>query len=269
MENAKFNKELQEISYLKQRVDKSLKNAPQGSMKAQMLHGKYPQYYVIDNSDDNHMNKYPNGRYIRKEDIRIAKAYAQKEYDMLFLKEITAIERKLRNAASNGNIIDLKNILNKLPEAKRRLINPYILPDDAFLNAWNELTSGKINSYPIKDGFTTEKGELVRPKSEKMIADRFFIRGINYKYEYALNLGDGGVIFPDFTILNMRNRKEIYLEHFGMMDSPEYCKSALEKIEKYERNGIYQGERLLITYESSLKPINMKGLDSLIERYML
>lgn len=53
-----------------------------------------------------------------------------------------------------------------------------------------------------------------------------------------------------------------------MMDNPEYCKSAIEKINMYEENGIYLGEKLFVTFESSLKPIDIKHLDSLLERIL-
>ena len=73
-------------------------------------------------------------------------------------------------------------------------------------------------------------------------------------------------MFPDFTILNVKKREEVYYEHFGMMDQLEYCKNALERIEQYENNGILLGERLFVTFECSQKAINLKQLDLLIDR---
>ena len=63
---------------------------------------------------------------------------------------------------------------------------------------------------------------------------------------------------PDFTVLNIRKRKELYLEHFGMMDNPAYAEKAINKIQMYEQNGIYVGEKLMLTYETSKNPINPK-----------
>ena len=46
----------------------------------------------------------------------------------------------------------------------------------------------------------TERGDLVRSKSELVIADKLFSRGIDYVYEQPLDLGGGRVRYPDFTI---------------------------------------------------------------------
>src|SRR5262249_14556225 len=46
----------------------------------------------------------------------------------------------------------------------------------------------------------TERGDIVRSKSELVIADKLHSRGIDYAYEQPLTLGDGRVRYPDFTI---------------------------------------------------------------------
>lgn len=106
-----------------------------------------------------------------------------------------------------------------------------------------------------EDGFETENGELVRSKSEKIIADKFFKHKIHYQYEKPLILFDGNhriKLHPDFTLLKKGDFQEYYHEHFGMMDTPDYCRSAIRKISLYRKNGIFEGERLFITFESSL-----------------
>lgn len=81
-----------------------------------------------------------------------------------------------------------------------------------------------------------------------------------------MRLKDDGIIFPDFTILRIKKREEVYLEHFGMMDNPEYCRKAIEKIERYEKNGIALGEKLFVVFESSLKSINIGQVELLLHR---
>lgn len=77
------------------------------------------------------------------------------------------------------------------------------------------------------------------------------------------------VIFPDFTLLNLRTRKTFYHEHFGMMDDPVYCQSAIWKINSYMSNGIFPGKGLLLTFESSDCPLDMRILDGLIDNYLI
>ena len=115
----------------------------------------------------------------------------------------------------------------------------------------------------------TEKGECVRSKSEKILADYFYRNNILYQYEKPLYLKGYGTIYPDFTFLSKKTRKEIYWEHEGMMDKPEYAKSAVKKIESYQRNGIHLGERLILTFETELTVLNSQIVEELVERYLV
>lgn len=113
--------------------------------------------------------------------------------------------------------------------------------------------------------FVTEKGERVRSKSEKIIADKLYMMGIPYRYEYPLVLNNGVIVYPDFTILRMPRRQEVYLEHFGMMDDMNYVDTTLFKINSYEKNDIYLGVNLFITYETSRQPFNTKKLNEMFK----
>ena len=110
----------------------------------------------------------------------------------------------------------------------------------------------------------TENGERVRSKSEKIIADKLHALGVPYRYEYPLVLDGNMKIYPDFTMLRMPEREEIYLEHFGLMDDEGYVEKVMWKLNTYERNGIYLGVNLFITYETGRNPLNTKTLDRLI-----
>ncbi len=76
------------------------------------------------------------------------------------------------------------------------------------------------------------------------------------------------MVYPDFTILDVSNRKEIYLEHFGMMEYPEYCEKALLKIQTYARNGITLGKNLLITFETSQNPFDITYLEQILKEML-
>jgi hypothetical protein len=76
------------------------------------------------------------------------------------------------------------------------------------------------------------------------------------------------MVYPDFTILNIHTRQEIYLEHLGMMDYPEYCEKALLKIQTYARNGIILGKNLLITFETSQNPFNINYLEQMLKEML-
>ena len=115
----------------------------------------------------------------------------------------------------------------------------------------------------------TERGERVRSKSEKIMADYFFRNEIVYKYEKPLYLKGLGTVYPDFTFLSPRTGEEIYWEHDGRMDDPVYAKNAVKKIEAYENNGIYPGERLILTFETECTILNTQTIEKLVHKYLL
>ena len=70
-------------------------------------------------------------------------------------------------------------------------------------------------------------------------------------------------IYPDFTILNPETREEIYWEHFGMLDEPEYANKAILKLNEYELNGIHLGHQLIATFETSSQPLDISLVESI------
>ena len=127
-----------------------------------------------------------------------------------------------------------------------------------------------------RKGFTDEtpviminNGLRVRSKSEKIMADYFDSIGLAFKYECPLYLKSYGIIYPDFTFLSRRTGKEMYWEHEGMLDNPEYAKNAVKKIELYETNEIYSGDRLILTFETSTSYINTEVMKNLTGKYLL
>ena len=109
---------------------------------------------------------------------------------------------------------------------------------------------------------------MVRSKSEKIIADLLYRKGIPYHYEPELILRDGTKIYPDFAVLNLKHRKTIYWEHLGMMEDPEYSEKAVRKISAYIKNGIFPGEQLILTAETKEFPVNVREVKILIQHYL-
>lgn len=54
-----------------------------------------------------------------------------------------------------------------------------------------------------------------------------------------------------------------------MLDNPEYARAAVQKIELYEMNGIFPGDDLIVTFESSTTIINSHLLNKITQRYLL
>ncbi len=77
------------------------------------------------------------------------------------------------------------------------------------------------------------------------------------------------MIYPDFTFLSRKIKCEIYWEHHGMMDDPSYAESTIQKIQAYERNDIYPGEQLILTFETGKLVLDMEIAEKLIQKYLL
>lgn len=94
----------------------------------------------------------------------------------------------------------------------------------------------------------TARGELVRSKSEVIIANALFYHHLDYSYEPELVLGEH-VKFPDFRVVDEDTGDEWFWEHCGMMEDPKYRKRWEDKKAFYKKNGIEEGRNLIVTYD--------------------
>ena len=244
------------------RLEQSLSSAPEGTLRISRNRGTASYYLRTEEGDT-------NGTYIKKQEEKLAKALAQKDYDMKLLEKVKKRRNRIQGFLRLYEAEQLEDLYTNLSPERQSLVNPYCLPDDAFIKQWEQQTyEGKGFEENVPE-ILTEKGERVRSKSEKILADKFYMKGIPYHYELPLYLKGYGKIYPDFTLLNCRNRQVYYLEHLGLMDNAEYCEKAIRKITNYMRNGIFPGERLLLTYETSKMPLDMKIVGEMIVKYLL
>ena len=209
--------------------------------------------------------------YIKKSNAALIKALAQKEYDQKILKTIDAEERRIRKFLNKYNPNSLLEVYDSMPEQKGIFVTKYELTDEEYAKMWEESKNnlGRIEpDEQLKElGLITEKGEYVRSKSEKIIADTLTKNNINYVYELPLRLKGYGTVKPDFTVLNKRTRQEYVWEHFGMMDDSIYVKNAIKKIEQYGKSGYVQGRKFIATFESKEAPLNTVTINRVIQDF--
>ena len=115
----------------------------------------------------------------------------------------------------------------------------------------------------------TLKGDLVRSKSEVIIANMLFEAGVEYEYEKELDLGEDGIRIPDFTIEDAESGLCFYWEHCGMLGNANYSKKWKEKQEVYRRHGIVEGENLIVSKDALNGSIDSAEIKELIEKYLL
>ena len=256
-----LKKRQEQLLKLKKEKERALMNAPEGMLRV-CRHGNRVQYYLRKDPKDF------SGVYIRGKDVSLAQKLAQKDYDKKILntveKELNAIDKYFMGYPE----INAEQVYDKLHQDRKKLIKPIQLPEDEFVEKWRSV---KYDGKVFRDGgpeIYTAREERVRSKSELIIADMLNNENIPYRYECPIHLANIGTVYPDFTVLNVRLRKEFYWEHMGMMDEPEYVEKALQKIACYEQTGIFPGESLILTYETKLSPINPKIVNLMIQKYL-
>ena len=206
-----------------------------------------------------------NGTYLRRDNIEIARKLAQIEYDTKLNKRLQEVILNLRKVKESIGANPFEEAAYEMKPGKRLLVNIPYVNDEKYINDW---IKQEYESLKFREGspqYYTEKGLRVRSKSEVIIADMLCKNGIPFLYEKPLKLFNK-VVHPDFTLLNIKERKEIYWEHFGMMDDIEYRNKALIKIDEYESMGIYQYDSMICTFESGQNPLNIKNIRKMIIR---
>ena len=98
----------------------------------------------------------------------------------------------------------------------------------------------KEDQEDVRDGYgyLTERGDLVRRKSEALIANRLQSHGVDYVYEQPFSTNKGQTLVPDFTITDPSRGVTFYWEHLTDLDDPLYREHCERKHAKYLAAGI-------------------------------
>ena len=252
---------IQEQEYLKdviQKGKKDLDHFPDGYLRISKNREQVRFYHCIDDR---------SGIYIPKNEKELPKQLAQKSYQEAVVKKAERRLKQISKLLCEYDDNEIEQVYLSSHMERQALIKPIKPTYEQLLNGWmNEEFKGK----EFQEGaamILSEKGERVRSKSEKIIADYFFRNNISYKYEKPLLLEGYGTVYPDFTLFSPKLRKEVYWEHEGRMDDPVYARSAVKKIYGYEQNGIFEGERLILTYETSETVMNTRDIERKLSQY--
>jgi len=238
---------------------------PSGSLHISSSNG-VEQFYIW-NKDEN--GKAVKKKYIRKADRLVAVSIAQRDYEMKLLKELQTRQSAVKKARKVYEKTAPENVQGVFPHGKRVLIKPLFCLKEEYIRRWLAL---EYERKPFEENTAeiyTARGERVRSKSEKIIADTLLRFGVPYRYEAPLELKGYGRVHPDFTVLNAETRQEFYWEHLGRMDDERYIKDAMIRIQQYQRNNILPGLDIILTFETKTMPLDIKVLDNVIQRFLL
>ncbi|MCR4960369.1 MAG: hypothetical protein K6A74_02865 [Lachnospiraceae bacterium] len=246
-------------------IDSSEKELPEGRLRIAHNHG-HVQYYAC--GESNPANN-PGGIYISKKNMPLIQGLAIRSFHESIKKgcqkELSGINALLVQYGSTIRDCSPEKVISGFGAERITLIGKEHFSTAGFRNEWLEIPFKGKEFSEDTPFITTTRGERVRSKSEKIIADKLHALDIPYKYECPLFLKGYGTIYPDFTLLNIHTREEAYLEHFGLLSDADYLNKALKKIELYEQNGIFPGKKLFITYETQTHCVDDRLLARMLE----
>lgn len=207
-------------------------------------------------------------KYLKKSELAIAAKLAQRDYEKQVSKSIEDELKGISKFVKSMPDKSYEDIYNYLSRGRKAIVTPIVLTDEQYAKEWQEekFVGKKIEAGTV--GFETQRGEIVRSKSEVIIADALYFAKIPYHYEKPIKIGKR-IIYPDFTVLNVKTRKEYYWEHLGMLDDEEYLNKSLLKLELYEQNNIREGENLILSRETRFHPLNTSSVKDKIKYYLL
>lgn len=251
-----------EIEEVLAEIDERMPPPVEGALRITHSNGK-PRFYQCTES---------GRRYLKKSESIIAESLANRAYlsDLrdLYVEENESLDRFLACYRQPDSF----KLLHSLNPERQKLVIPFDRTDEEFAAAWKSTMRRRyklaVNSYDVGDRLTAQDNTKVRSKSELFLANLFIQFKIPYFYELPLQLGNR-VVFPDFTLLNVRKRKTYYWEHLGMLGDEDYAAAAVNKLLQYEQNNLYENVDLLLSFESGSAPISTAAAEKKIKRFLL
>lgn len=251
--------QVEEKKLLLKKAENYISKAPEGGLKFQRKNGKIYYYQQKKNLKTGQWSK----TYIKKNEMNLAKELAQKGYMMRVASTLRSQLDLLQEFITKYNEEAVEEIYRELSQERKNLVIPVNIGIKEKIEAWNREVYEPNTSFAEYLIYETDQGELVRSKSELIIANVLYQYkdDIEYKYERPLELrtreGNVIIVHPDFTIINKHTGKIYYYEHAGRMDEPKYAVDFVKKMNLYLNNNILQGNELLVTYETYSMPLDI------------
>lgn len=137
-----------------------------------------------------------------------------------------------------GDLADLRTLSSpSRSETASRLTNLFEDPAPAPTAVSREDEPRLLDEHLIHK---TSQGEVVRSKSEVIIANLLYEKGIDYRYEEPFTGDDGRTVFPDFTYEDAATGELVIWEHLGLLHTADYRRKWQKKKKWYQANGIIE-----------------------------
>lgn len=259
-------KEIEKLEKVLEKIEQFKLQAPEGSLKCQKRRGCHFFYQQIWNEKEKKWER----KYIKKKQFPFIRRLAQKRY----FEELEPIAKKnleiLKEFFERYKPSELEKVYDKMHEVRKMLVKPAFVSKEEILRQWLEEEYEENDSHPEHKRFQTDQGEVVRSKSEALIANLLYSHRdvLLYKYERPLELDVNGrirVLHPDFTILNVKTGRVVYWEHVGLLDKSAYANDFVWKMNAFANNGFKPGKDVLASYETEEEPLDTVLIRKMVE----
>ena len=239
-------------------IKKQLQKAPQGSLHVRKGKGTFKYFQIV--SEHNNVQRI----YIRKDNMPLAFSLAKKRYNKLRLQELQQEASLLQHQLKDHQNLTVtsNDVLYNLPGYSDLLL-PVIAPELQRTKDWLSIPYEQNGKYHTNLKFKTASGIIVRSKSESLIVSCLEKHNIPFRYECPLEL-NGRIIYPDFTIYQAKKDREIYWEHFGRADDPDYRDNLTFKLSNYLKHQLIPNDNLILTYETKEHPLTEDMIERII-----
>ena len=170
-----------ELSNVEVVLSKKLSRAPTGVLNVSPHRGGFQYFRVTEKTGR-------KGEYIPEEKMSLASAISQRDYDAKMLNELQKLRSALEKCVAKYDVSVVENLYAQLHPARRSLVTPLVYPDEDFVARWSAVKYAGRDFDADVPVLMTARGERVRSKSEIIIADALFRRGIPYRYEFPHEL---------------------------------------------------------------------------------
>ncbi len=180
-----------------------------------------------------------SARPVSSELIYTALTRASQHCTLLLQKDVTSLLDARRR--ENAQTPQINSFLFEVHVAKQLLTQR---------RGWYE--AGKIHE--------ALSGDMLRSKSEVIIANQLHERGVLFRYEEPLFASDGTLRLPDFTITS--RGKTFFWEHLGLLDLSDYADAWTRKRAWYER--WFPGQLLTTEEGPHLSKLSAETIDRIV-----
>ena len=189
--------------------------------------------------------------------------------DLKIFKLLKDMHKRLDKFIKGFDEDSIEHVYDRMCAGRKKFVNPIVPTNQMRVEKWLEKHKGGENTFGEATEFKTLRGEYVRSKSEKILADYFYANQIPYQYEPRFELDDFRNKYPDFVLYNLRKRKTIYWEHLGKVDDATYVIRNMSKLMDYEKSGLLLGDNLIITLETRERPLNTELVEKIVGKFLI